>query len=312
MHRKYKIYDIDRKAEWEELFATAHFTHMTQSWNFGEAKRASKWRPRRIVIKQDGQPVAICQVLYKMIAGIPVAARINQGPVMLTGHAEKDVDVLIAIRNHWRYLLHGLLLIAPAATYSDKSLEALKAMGFRLRNHNRWTSSRVDLMQSEEEMRKKLNSKWRNQLNKSEHQGLQFVVCDSPFYIEWILQRHIDNMKEKDFDGPSSELLLALYKESPADFNIFKVVREGNAVASVVAYKFGDIAHYYIGNYSSEGRRLNAGNFILWNTALELKRLGCTHFDLGGHSNNSSSGFSGFKLGMNGQKYELVGEFWSL
>lgn len=310
MQKNYSIYDIVSETEWQALFAKAHFQHMAQTWPFGEAKRAIKWRPRRIAIQLDGQPVAICQVLYKMIAGFPVAARINPGPMMLTGHTEKEMDVLLAIRQHWRYLRHGVLLIQPAIIYSEEAVRALKAMGFRLRNEYRWKAARVDLTRSEEDMRKSLASDWRRPLNKSERLGLQLIVGNSTEDLEWLLQKHIESMAENDFHGPSPEFLRALYKAAPADFYIFRVIHAGVAVAVLMTLKFGDKAQNYIVWVGSEGRRLSAGNFLYWNAALELKRLGCSQVDLGGY--NSATGFGAFKMGMNGTEYELAGEFVSL
>jgi lipid II:glycine glycyltransferase (peptidoglycan interpeptide bridge formation enzyme) len=303
----YEIFDIVNESEWQALFSTVGFPHMTQTWAFGEAKRATQWRPRRIAITLGAEAIAICQVLYKTVAGLPVVARINLGPMPLVGQLEKAVDVHQAIRDHWRHFFHGVLLIAPAVPYSDENQKSLKAMGFRLRTQFRWTSSRVDLTPYEGDIRKSLTSKWRNQLNKSEQQGLQFWANTLPTDVEWIIRRHVENTVRKGFSGPSPEFLWALYKAAPAHFHVFKATHGGQPVAGMVAYRFGEVAHYYVGWNGVDGRRLNAGNFLLWNASLELKRLGCTKFDVGGH--NSASGFGAFKLGMNGASYQLVGEF---
>ncbi len=79
-------------AEWESLFSTVEHPHVTQSWAYGEAKRASAgwrprrvvfdvggWRPRRLVISRTGEPVAICQMPDKCLGAVPMASRLNQG-----------------------------------------------------------------------------------------------------------------------------------------------------------------------------------------------------------------------------------------
>lgn len=310
MVSRYVIEEIASETEYQALFARTEFPHMTQSWAFGEAKRATRWLPRRLAIRREGHPVAICQVLARKVAGLPVLARINLGPTLLAGHADEAMDVLHAIRTRWRCLRRGVLLIAPAVPYSDESLRNLKTMGFRLRSQFRWASSRLDLTRSEAELRKSLASTWRNRLKNSERQGLQFIAANSPADVEWMVQRHSEHVAEKGFDGPSPALLRGLYRAAPADFMIFRAVRAGKPVAGMVAYRFGHTAHYYVGWFGPEGRQWSAGNFLFWNASLELKRLGCTAFDLGGH--NSTAGFGAFKLGMRGAGYQLLGEFFCL
>lgn len=310
MKNSYVIDEIVSETEYQALFGQVDFRHMTQAWAFGEAKRATNWRPRRLAIRRGGEPVAICQVLDRKVACLRVFARINLGPMMLAGHADESMDVLRAIRSRWRYLRNGALLIAPAVLYSDEGVQALKAMGFRLRNQFRWTSSRLDLTRSEADLRKSLAATWRNRLKNSERQGLRFVAGSSPADMEWMVRKHIEHVEEKGFDGPSPTLLRALYRAAPSDFMVFRAEHAGSSVAGMVAYRFGDTAHYYVGWFGPEGRCWNAGNFLFWNASLELKRLGCTQFDLGGH--NSTSGFGGFKLGMKGTGYQLLGEFVSL
>lgn len=310
MRNRYVIDEVVSEAEWRALIARADFSHMTQTWAFGEAKRATKWRPRRLAIQHGGETVAVCQVLDRKVAGLPVLARINLGPMMLAGHADESMDVLHAIRSRWRYLRRGLLLIAPALSYSDEGVRALKAMGFRLRSQFRWASSRLDLRRSEAELRQSLAATWRNRLKNAERHGLRFIAGSSPADAEWMVEKHIENAREKGFTGPSAALLRGLYRAAPADFMVFRAAHEEQPVAAMAAYRFGEAAHYYVGWFGAEGRRQNAGNFLFWNAALRLKQLGCTQFDLGGH--NSNSGFGAFKLGMRGAGYELLGEFVTL
>src|SRR5438105_458835 len=98
------IIEVRDEAEWRDHFAKVRHKFMTQSWAFGEAKRAANWRPRRLLFKSGGEALAICQVLHKVVTGVPVAARINCGPLFLNESAERSADILRTIRNHWRFL----------------------------------------------------------------------------------------------------------------------------------------------------------------------------------------------------------------
>lgn len=63
--------------EWSALYAAVERPHMMQSWAYGEAKRAAGGRSRashgltvsRLIFERAGEPVAICQVLEKRVAG---------------------------------------------------------------------------------------------------------------------------------------------------------------------------------------------------------------------------------------------------
>ena len=55
---------------------------------------------------------------------------------------------------------------------------------------------------------------------------------------------------------------------------------------------------------------MKANQFLLWNAMMLLKEQGIRWFDLGGIDEESTSGISQFKLGVNGTRYALVGEGW--
>jgi lipid II:glycine glycyltransferase (peptidoglycan interpeptide bridge formation enzyme) len=307
----HSFHEVFTETEWRALLPQVAFVHMSQTWAFGESKRAEGFKPRRVAIKLDDKPVAICQVLYKFIAGIPAAARINQGPMMLSGFAAGETEVIKAVRNRWRFLRRGLLLIAPALPNSPDNEKTMLSMGFRRRSQFSLESSRVDLTCSEQDMRKTLDSKWRNQLKKSESNNLQLTVSSDPKDVEWMLEIHREHVTSKNFadKAPTVEVIRALYAAAPADFLVCKAIHNNSPVAALVAYKFAGVAQYYIGWYGKDGRNLNAGNFLLWNVSLTLKAAGVTHFDLGGHSGNHN--YSKFKVGMNGAAYKTAGEFFT-
>jgi hypothetical protein len=304
-----KMREVRAFSEWERLFAQARSPFMTQSWAFGEAKRAMGWTPKRFRIGSQDEVWAICQVLFKSIAGIPLLARINLGPLFINDHDDKAADTLLAIRQHWSLLRRGVLFIAPTLESNEINDRVLLGIGFRRRSQFRWTSSRLDLTQPEDLLRGRLNANWRNQLGKAERSNLRFNVGNAAPDIQWIIQRSIENSIEKGFDGPSPTLIAALSEASPADVFVFRAKYDGEDVAGMMAYRFADHAHYYLGWNGSAGRKLNAGNFILWNAILYLRGQRCKVFDLGGHGLSGNSGFTAFKLGLKGAPYQTSGEY---
>ena len=75
-------------------------------------------------------------------------------------------------------------------------------------------SAWVNLNASEDELRKGLKGKWRNQLKKSEGHGLSLKATTSQDDFLWLAKQHETNMKEVGFSGPSFEFLKAIQENS--------------------------------------------------------------------------------------------------
>jgi CelD/BcsL family acetyltransferase involved in cellulose biosynthesis len=304
-----RVRAVDDRAEWEALFQRVEQPHLTQAWLYGEAKRVSGgWGATRLVFERAGKPVAICQVLEKRVLGVPVVHRINRGPLFLGApSADTASAVLSALRRRWRWLTNGVLLVAPALEASDDSRRILAGAGFRARRGEGWQSSVLDLRKDEDALRKGLTSAWRNHLKVSERSGMMLFVSSSAETVEWMLARHADNMRAKGFVGPAADLVRTMFADRPGDCLVFQVLHAGAAVAGAFVVTFGQRAEYYLAWYSEAGRKLSAGNFLVWNAALEMRRRGCAGFDLGGYGTREKYGK--FKEGMRGAEYRLAGEW---
>jgi hypothetical protein len=285
---------------------------MVQSWAYGEAKQAAGgWRARRFVFEREGEPVAICQLLDKSLAGIRWATRLNRGPLFLDADPNDGVvrDVYRALRGRWRHL-RGVLVLAPALAAGQENYRTVSAVGFRDRRYHGWCSARLDLQSDEEQLRKNLTAHWRNRLRVAERADLELRVSQTPEDVDWIIDRHVENMTEKSFVGPAPDFLRALQCAAPDDFLVFQARSAGEPVGGMVVYRFGDAAECYVGWFGREGRKLNVGNFLYWQAALDLQRRGCRCLDLGGYScSDKNDHFGHFKAGLRAAEYQLLNEW---
>ncbi len=309
------------EARWNALFARVDQPHIPQAWAYGQAVQetvdfttrrlldAGGWRARRVVFERDGAPVAICQLLDKSLAGLRWAALVDRGPLFLDREPGDDVvrDVYAALRqaSHRR----GVLILVPALADSPHNVALLSEVGFRPRPAAGFRSTRVDLTPDEDEMRKSLKAKWRNQLKSGERSGAVMVASTAREDVEWMIQRHIENMAAKGFSEPTPAFVRALYNAAPESLVVCRAVVDGESLAGMAAFTFGQAAEYYIGWVSEAGRKINVNNFLFWQAALELRRRGCRTFDLGGMRAGSTEGF---KTGMGGTEYQLVHNWLSL
>jgi lipid II:glycine glycyltransferase (peptidoglycan interpeptide bridge formation enzyme) len=306
----YRIRPVRDVQEWEEYFNAIERPHLMQSHAYGEAKKhAQQWHINRYVFERFGTPLAICQVLEKRLAGLRIASRINRGPLFLEESPPCKVKehVMQLVRDHWKVFRGGPLLIAPALDMSEENRSVLLELGFRDRKKYCHWSSLIDLRPAESEMRKRLASNWRNHLKLSERSGLELRTSNSADSVEWMLDRHAENMETKNFHGPDKALLRALYQARPADFLVLQAVFEGEPLAGMILARCGQKTEYYIGWVGADGRKYNCGNFLCWNAALEMKKAGCKWLDLGGYGSNDK--FGHFKQGMRGMEYKLIGEW---
>lgn len=290
---------------WAALLARAPFPHLPQSFSYGEGKRAKGWQVQRAIFQRGERIVAFATVLERRLLGLRLVARVNRGPIFLDAHptADEAVAVYAALRRHWR----GPLLIAPALLWGDDSDAILRWAGFRRRHDRAWMSGRIDLRPTEEDLWAGLSSPFRNRVRQSEKLGATLRIADDAASYDWMIERHLQNMTEKGFNAADAVLLDAMRAAAPQDIAVFQLIHGGKPVAGMSVVRFGQCAEYHVGWFGPEGRRLNAGNFLMWEIIKTLRQRGVTQFDVGGL--REGDGYTRFKLTMRPQEFRLVGEW---
>lgn len=290
---------------WAKLMEAAPFPHLPQSFAYGEGKRAKGWHVCRAVFQQGERVIAFATVLERRVLGLRVVARVNRGPVFLDAYPSPSdvVAVHAALRRHW----WGPLLIAPALERGEASAAMLTEAGFRLRHDRGWTSGRIDLRQTEAELWASFTSSFRNRARQAEKLGATLRVANDTATFDWMVERHVWNMTDKGFDAADAVLLQAMRAAAPEDVSVFQLIHDGRPVAAMSVVRFGRCAEYHIGWFGPEGRKLNAGNFLMWEIIKALKARGLDHFDVGGL--REGDGYTRFKQTMRPQEFRLAGEW---
>lgn len=300
--------------EWSGWLSAAGRSNLLQDWAYGVAKaEESGWSVRRVVFSRRGSaPIAIAQLLERRIAGVAALRRLNRGPLFL-GEVSKAERIAV-----WRGVarmgsLFGVraLSIAPEAVLSPESLRELLAMGFRPSDRAAaWQSVWLALDAPTDDLRRGLRKEWRNALSAAERAGLRVDVSSDADAFDWMIDRYGQLMTEKHFTGPAVSLLKAL-RASAADGHVmvFRAWLEAAPIAGVLIVRHGDAATYLVGWNGPAGRQHKASHLLLWSAVVHLQAAGVRAFDLGGISDDQTPGISAFKLGMGGDRYELVGEW---
>jgi hypothetical protein len=308
------VWDTVTREQWQEWMRQAGRSNLLQSWAYGSARaEASGWRARRGVIFRHEEPVALVQGLEKRVGGLVRVTRVNRGPVFLTDVSPDDLravwGVMARLGNLWR---GRLLSVAPEIPLSGSALLLMAELGFRQRSPMAWESAWIDLSRDQDVLRKQLHGKWRNMLTVSEKSGLTIEIGTDSGLFEWMLARHNESMREKDFAGLPTELLRGLRTHLRPDEQllVLRASHDGEPVAGVCVALHGLAATYLLGWNGVHGRTLRANQFLLWRAMVHLKQSGLRWFDVGGIDEERTPAIAAFKLGLAGERYELVGEFW--
>lgn len=309
-------WNVATEANWLHWMVLAGPSNLLQSWSYGEAKsNCSSWRVKHGVFYSNDKPIAIVQVLQKSFAGIFTVSRINRGPLFLKPPLLKEQHAiwkeLACLGNIWRC---KVLSVAPEMPLSGESFNLITTLGFKRLSIKTWESVWLNLKLEQDVLRKRLDGKWRNTLNFSEKVGFELEIGNSRELINWMIIKYRELMSDKKFSGPSIELILDLHQRAGEKLGhiVLRAKYHGELVAGICLARHGATATYLIGWNGPNGRALKANHYLLWQAIVFLKQSGYSWFDLGGVSEEITPGITAFKLGLNGDQYELIGEYLKL
>lgn len=309
------VWDGASKDDWTKWLRHAGRSNLMQSWAYAAAKNEeSGWNVRRGVFYRGQEVLAVVQVLQRSVFGVLRISRINRGPLFLgTANAGELRGVMSALGALGRIWNGRVLSIAPELQLSGQNISILEGLHFRQFKPESWESAWVDLNPEISALRKKLAGKWRTALVSAEKSELTCEVGTDDCLFDWMMGRYKELMLQKDFAGVPIKLLLALRKHQADEEKmvVFRASIGGAPIAGICVAPHGVCATYLIGWSGLEGRNLNATQYLLWRAMSYFKEADFHWFDLGGIDEESNSGVAAFKYGVNGARYETVGEYWN-
>ena len=302
--------------QWQEWMRQACRSNLLQSWAYGEAKtKVEGWRVHRGEFRVHGDTVAFVQVLEKRVAGVLRVFRMNRGPLFMENPGEPMKAQILTILsdelgNIWRARFFSFAAEMPLSGRTILMLEQLGGRHFRPIN---WGSVWIDLSKELHQLRIELDGKWRNMLSFAERNDICCEVDSGADSFEWITKKSQQLMQGRGVDSIPTSLYHEFQRELNKEGNpplVFRALWNNKIVAGICVVPHGVAATYLMGWNGEQGRKLKANQFLLWQAITHLKQGGFRWFDLGGIDEESAPGISKFKSGMNGERYELVGESW--
>jgi hypothetical protein len=272
--------DLER---WSTAFS-GRYLPLSQTWEWGEAKRAIGRPVERLMIGGD------LGVQFESRRGIAWAPAAPLG--------EMDDSFAGALQELSKDLRRPILL-SPVRPVSG--LGGPIALGM-------FHSGTVlfDLAGDEPEVRGRLPKTWRNSLSKGERAGAEITDGST----EDMLAMLEELAERKGFAIPyDASFVGALQRAFGEGFGIRVARHQGRTVAGRLDLRAGATATSFLSATTLEGRSVGASYVLTWDSVLRHQQAGAIVYDLGGISSERSSGTSAHKLSMGGEVVDYPGTY---
>jgi hypothetical protein len=317
--------EIDQvsSAEWAELLTLFADANIYQTWSYG----AIRWGENslsHLVLKRAGEVVGMAQLriihLRPFRSGI---AYLRWGPVCHRLGKELEPEVLheMAQALHDEYVGRRRLFlrVLPNAFDGSERAKVFRSAFSQFttkpdRGGNGYRTLVVDLAPSLDELRKRLDQKWRNQLNRAEKNGLKLIEGNDGQAYHLFASIYKEMWARKKFETSVDVDEFSRIQESLAESERMKVLicSQGDTpVAGIVCSKMGNTAIYLLGATSDSGLQAKGAYLLQWAMIQRLKADGVQFYDLGGINPESNPGVYHFKQGLSGQDVWGVAPFES-
>jgi lipid II:glycine glycyltransferase (peptidoglycan interpeptide bridge formation enzyme) len=305
--------DAVTASEWSELLGRFADANLYQTWSYGAIRWGEK-NLSHLVLRRNGEVVGMAQV--RIICPRFVkrgVAYLRWGPLcQLRGQAlELETTRQMALALHEEYVRKRRLflrILPNACAASPRAAVYLQAFSqFKQASSQPASTDRtflLDLSPPLAELRKQLDGKWRNQLNRAEKNNLTIITGSGAAEYGLFLQIYEKMWSRKQFDTTVDVNEFARLGENLPPGLKFKILvceHEGKPVSSLVCSAIGDTGIYLLGATHDQGLNTKGAYLLHWTMIKWLKENGFQFYDLGGIDPEKNPGVYHFKQGFSGE-----------
>lgn len=315
------------KAAWNDFVAASPTGDLLQSFEWGELKRKSGWRPIRLAVTDDDRIVGAVSILKRGLPHIPKCIfYAPRGPVCDFGNARVLSSLLESVRERAASEGAILLKVDPPVTSDRQSvadsllthrfIQATDAEGFG--GIQPRCVMQLDLKPSIEEILEGCKPKWRYNIRLAEKKGVQVrddcTKDDLAVFYNVLTETCVrDKFLVRGFTY-YEQMWDALVV--PGYAKLFLAEYEGEVIAGALSFIFGGKCWYTYGASSNRHRNVMPNHLMQWRMIEWAKASGCSWYDFRGVSQKKDgeeedhlSGLNRFKEGFGAQFVEYIGEF---
>jgi hypothetical protein len=307
--------------DWNTLLPTFADASIYQTWAYGVVCWGEK-QLSHLLLKCGAEIVAAAQL---RLVRLPVVnkgvAYLRWGPLWrLRGQPiEPGVldQMLRALRTEY-VGRRGLLLRMLPAVFQDDAwagavTSCLKQHELELETQIRpYHTTRVDVGQPVDAIRKGLQSRWRSYLNAAEKATLTLVQGTSDELYDQFTILYREMMARKQFETTVDiEEFRQIQKRLPESLKmqIFVCSENGQPHNALVVSALGDSAIYLLAATGNAGLNGRGAYLLQWRAMEWLHQQGIRWYDSGGINQEKNPGGYQFKRGLGGEEASHLGRF---
>ncbi len=305
--------EVDRvtPAEWSEMLDLFHDANLYQTWSYGGVRWGGK-NLSHLVLRRNGEVLGMAQLRIVRPARLNFGiAYLRWGPLFHRRGRPLDPEAALsmgrALEEEYVGKRRLLLRVLPNAFVGSARAALFQSAFSRFAGESRtsypYRTFILDLAPTLEELRSRLDKKWRNQLTRSEKNGLKVIVGNGSDEFRTFCRIYNQMWKRKAFDTTVDvEEFGRIQKDLPAPHRMQTLIceQEGVPVAGIVASAMGDSAIYLLGATSDNGLNSKGAYLLQWTMIRRLKENGIRWYDLGGIDPERNPGVYHFKSGLSG------------
>lgn len=293
---------------WDQALLAQVGSGLLQSWRWGELQSRFGWRLDRLAF-DDGQ-TGVCSMqesTREWILG-PIAY-VPRGPAVAP---RARADVLDELERRAGAASAAVLRVEPPVPPEDPWASLLTARGFHPGSAVQPQATRVlDLTRSSDRLRADLRPKTRYNLSLAERKG---VAVSASREVKVFAGLALDTAHRQGIHLPGVDYYqAALELFDPEDaVRLYLARYDGDALAGIMVFRFGETAYYLFGGSSYEQRELMPNYLLHWRAILDFKALGCRTYDWWGIPDEPAPshpwfGLYRFKVGFGGETVRYTG-----
>ncbi len=305
--------DLVNAATWSAELGAFEDANIYQTWPYGSVRWGEK-NLSHLVLKRNGIVVGMAQLRIVRASGFPAGvAYLRWGPLCNLRGQALDATIVrqMAKALHEEYVeKRGLFLrILPNAVGGTCRAQLFQSgfQQFQVEPFSPGDSYRtfiLDLTRSLPDLRKALEQKWRNQLNRAGKNELTIIEGSNAKDFRTMQEVFDEMWQRKQFKTTSSIRDFAQIQQYLPPTQRMKVMiclSEGTPVSAMIATAMGNSGIYLFGGTTDQGLTLKGSYLLQWRMIEWMKQNGVEHYNLGGINPETNPGVYHFKRGMAGQ-----------
>lgn len=322
MIKELEFISNNSQEDWDNYLENFRDFNFNQSFKLGEYIKinSKKFDIKRFVLFNGKTPVVMAQVMYKKIKYFPfVIVLIKGGPLFKSSEKDQQniknikkfiINLISLIKDEYKFYY---LNINMTSEHTAENELLLRELGWNkpLIERSPYLTYKVPIYEDIEKNYTSFDSKWRNQLKKSDKTNHVYDWGNDIAYIKRYLELHNNMCKRKKMKNLmlTYDYLVSLNNNLKCDFNILLTKLNNEDICGCIILSIKNNAYYLYASSSTLAHKNCSSNGMIWFLIKKLKDMGIRELDLLGINPKKNKGGNHFKKGIGGKPFKFVGEW---